>query len=128
MKCEQAGLRLKFDELQSEFAYRTPYQHIEYQTYLLRVSSPFTPPIFSGSHNSSKKMSKMLLSSSLRVVRSGTARQFSSAEQLAKTSFYDMHNELGGKMVSFAGYSLPVQVKELQKRLKCARILCPQPI
>ena len=55
----------------------------------------------------------MLFSSSSRlsqVARSGATRQFCSAEELAKTSFYDMHNELGGKMVSFAGYSLPVQV------------------
>ncbi|MEH6651329.1 MAG: glycine cleavage system aminomethyltransferase GcvT [Motiliproteus sp.] len=30
-------------------------------------------------------------------------------EQLAKTPFYDLHLELGGKMVPFAGYDMPVQ-------------------
>ncbi len=30
-------------------------------------------------------------------------------EQLAKTPLYDLHLELGGKMVPFAGYSMPVQ-------------------
>ncbi len=29
--------------------------------------------------------------------------------QLAKTPLYDLHLELGGKMVSFAGYAMPVQ-------------------
>ena len=58
-------------------------------------------------------MSRLLLSSSSRVSQiagGNTARQFCSAEGLSKTAFYDLHNELGGKMVSFAGYSLPVQV------------------
>ncbi len=30
-------------------------------------------------------------------------------EQLLKTALYDLHVELGGKMVPFAGYSMPVQ-------------------
>jgi hypothetical protein len=29
--------------------------------------------------------------------------------QLCKTSFYDVHTDLKGKMVEFAGYHLPVQ-------------------
>lgn len=33
----------------------------------------------------------------------------STTEQLAKTPFYDLHLELGGKMVPFAGYDMPVQ-------------------
>ncbi len=33
----------------------------------------------------------------------------SSNEQLAKTPLYDLHLELGGKMVPFAGYEMPVQ-------------------
>ncbi len=32
-----------------------------------------------------------------------------SDQQLAKTPFYDLHLELGGKMVPFAGYDMPVQ-------------------
>lgn len=33
----------------------------------------------------------------------------SDAAPLAKTALYDLHVALGGKMVPFAGYSLPVQ-------------------
>lgn len=36
-----------------------------------------------------------------------------STENLAKTAFYDLHLELGGKMVPFAGYHLPVQYEGL---------------
>jgi len=36
-----------------------------------------------------------------------------SNEKLEKTAFYDMHLELGGKMVPFAGYELPVQFEGL---------------
>lgn len=32
-------------------------------------------------------------------------------EKLARTPLYDLHLELGGKMVSFAGYEMPVQYK-----------------
>lgn len=62
-------------------------------------------------------MSRMIFSSSScmrKVGRSCFARQFSGTEELAKTAFYDLHEELGGKMVSFAGYSLPVQVIQVK--------------
>ena len=37
-------------------------------------------------------------------------RQFgSTGEALVKTAYYDMHVAMGGKMVPFAGYELPVQ-------------------
>lgn len=42
-----------------------------------------------------------------RVLR----RSFSSAAELKKTPLYDLHVALGGKMVPFAGYSMPVQYK-----------------
>lgn len=46
------------------------------------------------------------MSSLLKVA----SRAFSSdAAPLAKTALYDLHVKLGGKMVPFAGYSLPVQ-------------------
>ena len=32
-----------------------------------------------------------------------------SSEPLLKTALYDLHLSLGGKMVPFAGYELPVQ-------------------
>jgi aminomethyltransferase len=35
-----------------------------------------------------------------------------SNEKLVKTSFYDLHVSLGGKMVPFAGYELPVQYEK----------------
>ena len=62
-------------------------------------------------------MSRLLISSSSRISQiSGlnAARKFCSSEELSKTAFYDLHNELGGKMVSFAGYSLPVQVRKFR--------------
>lgn len=40
------------------------------------------------------------------------ARSFgTSSEALVKTAYYDMHIAMGGKMVPFAGYELPVQVR-----------------
>ncbi|CAI5725169.1 unnamed protein product [Peronospora destructor] len=44
-------------------------------------------------------------SSITRVFR----RSFSSSAELKKTPLYDLHVSLGGKMVPFAGYSMPVQ-------------------
>jgi aminomethyltransferase len=38
-------------------------------------------------------------------------RAFASDENLVKTSLYDLHKELGGDMVPFAGYELPVLFK-----------------
>ena len=38
-------------------------------------------------------------------------RAFASDESLVKTSLYDWHKELGGDMVPFAGYTLPVLYK-----------------
>jgi hypothetical protein len=38
-------------------------------------------------------------------------RTFASSENLVKTALYDMHKELGGDMVPFAGYELPVLFK-----------------
>jgi len=40
-------------------------------------------------------------------------RRFSSESDLLKTDFYNLHLQLGGKMVPFAGYSLPVQYEGL---------------
>jgi hypothetical protein len=41
-----------------------------------------------------------------RVTKSvvGQTRFMSGSQELVKTAFYDMHLELGGKMVPFAGY------------------------
>jgi hypothetical protein len=41
-----------------------------------------------------------------RVTKSvvGQTRFMSGSQDLVKTAFYDMHLELGGKMVPFAGY------------------------
>lgn len=44
-------------------------------------------------------------------MRSSTIRHFSAAALLKKTPLYDLHVSLGGKMVPFAGYSMPVQYK-----------------
>jgi aminomethyltransferase len=38
-------------------------------------------------------------------------RSFASGENLVKTALYDLHKDLGGDMVPFAGYELPVLYK-----------------
>lgn len=51
---------------------------------------------------------------SRRVFATTTKRSFaaaSSSENLVKTALYDLHIELGGDMVPFAGYELPVLYK-----------------
>lgn len=40
------------------------------------------------------------------------ARFFASDENLKKTVLYDLHVKHGGKMVPFAGWSMPVQYKD----------------
>ncbi len=54
---------------------------------------------------------KMFSSRALKLCPS-VARSFgsTSGETLVKTAYYDMHLAMGGKMVPFAGYELPVQV------------------
>lgn len=50
----------------------------------------------------------------LRSLRSTAgACRFASTEGLKRTALYDLHLELGGKMVPFAGYELPVQYEGL---------------
>lgn len=53
--------------------------------------------------------------SSLRSFRvaSASVRSLSSTDGLKRTALYDLHLELGGKMVPFAGYELPVQYEGL---------------
>jgi len=49
-----------------------------------------------------------------RSIKSGQAKRAlatASSEPLVKTELYDMHVELGGEMVPFAGYELPVLFK-----------------
>ena len=49
-----------------------------------------------------------------RVLAYNHKRTFAAADDsLIKTSLYDLHKELGGDMVPFAGYSLPVLYKGL---------------
>lgn len=48
-----------------------------------------------------------------KSVYRSTIRSASTEENLLKTAFYDLHNSLGGKMVPFAGYALPVQYEGL---------------
>jgi len=46
-----------------------------------------------------------------------------SSENVKKTALYDLHVELGGKMVPFAGYSLPVQYGDgvINSHLHCRK-------
>ena len=60
-------------------------------------------------------MSSLVAVASKRLaVCSSTARRTlatSSQENLVRTALYDLHKELGGDMVPFAGYELPVLYK-----------------
>jgi len=54
------------------------------------------------------------ISTLLRTARSIPTKRTlatASSEPLVKTALYDMHIELGGDMVEFAGYELPVLYK-----------------
>jgi hypothetical protein len=54
------------------------------------------------------------LGSVARSTQNAVKRTFAGAaatEDLVKTSLYDLHKELGGDMVAFAGYELPVLFK-----------------
>ena len=58
----------------------------------------------------------MSAAASLRILRRATAtsfvkRTFAAEAPLVKTALYDLHKELGGDMVPFAGYELPVLYK-----------------
>jgi aminomethyltransferase len=55
----------------------------------------------------------LAISRFMRSSKTSIVRQLSTSEVLEKTALYDLHHELGGKMVSFAGYSLPVQYEGL---------------
>jgi hypothetical protein len=75
-------------------------------------------------------MSRLLHSTTKKFSRIGGSRiirQLSGSEEvLSKTAFFDLHNELGGKMVSFAGYSLPVQVIMMYKLTALVQKYSPQ--
>jgi aminomethyltransferase len=61
-------------------------------------------------------MEKMLSASrsTLRTLHNATTTsRFVSTESLKRTALYDLHLEMGGKMVPFAGYALPVQYEGL---------------
>jgi aminomethyltransferase len=45
------------------------------------------------------------------AVQRVSTRRFATSENLVKTACYDLHKELGGDMVPFAGYELPVLYK-----------------
>ena len=51
-------------------------------------------------------------------------RSFSSDADLHKTALFDEHVKLGGKMVPFAGYALPVQYKDslINSHLHCRNV------
>jgi len=55
----------------------------------------------------------MMLAAAKRTATQLTTRRSfaASSEPLVKTALYDLHKELGGDMVPFAGYELPVLYK-----------------
>jgi aminomethyltransferase len=68
------------------------------------------------------KRNQKMFGLSRRIARSvvlkptpSTLRAFGAAaaeENLKKTAMFSLHNEMGGKMVPFAGYELPVQFEQ----------------
>lgn len=64
---------------------------------------------------SSEMMRSVASTSFARSARVQTRRLAgeASGEPLVKTMLYDLHLKLGGKMVPFAGYHLPVQYEGL---------------
>ena len=56
-------------------------------------------------------VSRTLSRHGLRAVAKRTLAAQASSEPLVKTALYDLHKELGGDMVPFAGYELPVLYK-----------------
>jgi Aminomethyltransferase folate-binding domain len=63
---------------------------------------------------SKTKSIQLLISSTISKQGWNSHRSFAAAassENLVKTSLYDYHKELGGDMVPFAGYELPVLYK-----------------
>lgn len=59
-------------------------------------------------------MNKLKISSlRLSVNKINSSNLSSASEALIKTKLYDLHVSLGGKMVPFAGYELPVQYDQL---------------
>ncbi len=47
------------------------------------------------------------------AARMSSSSSSSSAESLKRTPLHDLHLSLGGKMVEFAGYAMPVVYKDL---------------
>ena len=62
-----------------------------------------------------RSMNKMNCSAAIRLVPNAPKRTFAgsaeSSENLVKTALNELHKELGGDMVPFAGYELPVLYK-----------------
>ena len=54
---------------------------------------------------------KIVTTTTTTITRSFAAAPPASDEVLVKTALYDYHKELGGDMVPFAGYELPVLYK-----------------
>lgn len=53
----------------------------------------------------------MLKQARWQIAKRSGVQCFASSENLVKTALYDLHKELGGDMVPFAGYELPVLYK-----------------
>ena len=63
--------------------------------------------------SSTTSFARAAAAANARAARRGLAGEAASGEPLIKTMLYDLHLKLGGKMVPFAGYHLPVQYEGL---------------
>ena len=61
----------------------------------------------------SLRLAQRASSLALRSLRSRSFAAAASLDGLVKTECFDLHVELGGDMVPFAGYTLPVLYKDL---------------
>ena len=61
---------------------------------------------------SSKASNSINKRCSIMIIKSHFSAE---TDQLEKTALFDYHQSIGGKMVPFAGYSLPVQYTGLGK-------------
>lgn len=65
----------------------------------------------SAATTATRSLLKTTLKLRTAAAQSVAQRGMASGEPLVKTALYDLHKELGGDMVPFAGYELPVLYK-----------------
>lgn len=68
-------------------------------------------PAFLTATTARSLLNRAAAAASAKTKKHAISRSFGTSENLVKTALYDLHKELGGDMVPFAGYELPVLYK-----------------